>query len=95
MSEQTIYPEILARIALKDAPSMVAVLHEIHRSHTNHDDGQVGEVIAAFAAEIVGAFREATVIIDELQQDRADLLARLVAAQEAVPVKRRSSRKGN
>lgn len=95
MQETTIYPEILARIALKDTPSMVAALHEIHRSHANHDDGQVGKVIAAFSAEVVRAFREATVAIDELLQDRADLMARLVAVQEAAPRKRSTSRKRN
>lgn len=94
MSEQTIHPEILARVALKDTPTMVTVLHEIHRSIANHDEAQVAKVLAAFSGELVSAFREAEAVIAELQGDRAELMALLVAAQEATPLKRRSSRKG-
>ncbi|MGB3426136.1 MAG: hypothetical protein WBF84_12715 [Castellaniella sp.] len=92
-AEQTIHPEIeiLARVALKDTPTMVTVLHEIHRSIANHDEGQVARVLAAFAGELVGAFREATMIIDELQKDRAALLE-LVADTDAGPSKRRTTR---
>ncbi len=93
MNESTIHPEILARVALRDTRSMVAVLHEIHRTHANYDDGQVGKVIAAFSGEVVAAFREADAIIAELQADRAELMALLVAAQEAAPRKRTPARK--
>ncbi|MCI2809539.1 hypothetical protein [Eoetvoesiella caeni] len=92
MSEQTIYPEILARIALKDTPSMVTVIHEIHRSLANHDAEQVGKVVAAFSGELVSAFREATVAISELQEGWDDLLTRLAEAESAQP-KRTPSRK--
>lgn len=94
MSEQTIYPEVLARVALRDTPSMVATLHAIHRSIVNHDEAQVGRVLAEFSGELVAAFREAEALIAELQGDRAELVALLVAAQDAAPLKRRSSRKG-
>lgn len=94
MSEQTIYPEVLARVALKDSRCMVTVLTEIFRSHTTQDPEHVGEVLGAFAAEVTGAFREATALIAELESVRDELMELLVAAQKEAPLKRRSSRKG-